>query len=140
MVHSLECRLAHLLTLSAPRTRLRLRLCLVMFPETHIHICLYRGSIFRNIVNHTLLDGPTEKIQLAHRGFLNWRVTAHLKTDPFATAKGIKEPLRIRLELALVMEVNHELAILQRIKDVELLGVIRHEPIDKPQTHGRLSC
>ena len=64
-------------------------------------------------------------------------MTTNLKTDTVAAAEWVKESFGIRLELALIMEVNHELAVVHRIGDIELLGIVRHEPVNKTETDRR---
>ena len=131
--------LAHLLALAATGGGLLLRLLAVMLPETHVHVLLDVSCVLHNIVYYALLDGPTEEVELAHGRLLNGGLPADLETDALATAEGVEEALRIGLELALVVEVDHEGAVLQRIADVELLGVVRHEPVDQTETDGGLA-
>ena len=121
--------MAHFLALAPTRGCLRLGLLTVMFPETDIHIFLNRGEMFQDIGNDSLLNGPTEEIQLAHCCLLNRRLAADLETDSFATAKRIKEALGIRLEFAFVMEVDEELPVFMEIGHIELLGIVGHEPV-----------
>ena len=134
MVDGLHGGMAHLLALAPTGGCLRLGLLAVMFPETDIHIFLNRGEMFQDIGNDSLLNGPTEEIQLAHCCLLNRRLAADLETDSFATAKRIKEALGIRLEFAFVMEVDEELPIFMQIGHVEFLGVVGHEPVYKSET------
>ena len=140
MVDCLHRRMAHLLPLTAPRGSLHLRLLAIMFPETHVHIALNVDRVRQNIADHALLNGPAEEIELAHRRLLDRRLAADLEADALATAKRIEEALRIRLEFTLVMEVDHELTrrrvFCQGIADVELLGIVRDEPVDQTETHG----
>ena len=136
MIDGLHRRMAHLLTLTPPRRRFGLWLLAIVLPETDIHITLHIGDVLQNILDDPLLDGPTEEIQLAHRGLLNRCLATNLEADSFAAAKGIKESLRIGLEFALVMEMHHELALLMQIRYAEFLGVVCHEPVDESQTDG----
>ena len=129
VVHRLHRRMGHLLALPPTRRCLDLRILAVVLPETDIHIALNSFNVLQNISDDTLLDGPTEEIQLAHRGLLNRRLAADLEADALTATEGIEEPLRIGLEFALVMEVHHELAILMDIGHVELLGIVRYEPV-----------
>jgi len=144
MVDSLHRRMAHLLPLSASRRGLHLRLLAVMFPETHVHVAFNVRSMRQNVADHTLLNGPSEEVELAHRRLLNRRLAADLEADALATTKRVKEALRIRLEFALVMEVDHKLTgrrvFCQGIADVELLGIIRDEPVDEAKTHRARPC
>jgi len=129
MVDGLHGGMAHFLALAPTRGGLRLGLLTVMLPETDIHIFLNRGEVLQDIGNDSLLNGPTEEIQLAHCCLLNRRLAADLETDSFATAKRIKEALGIRLEFAFVMEVDEELSVFVEIGYVELLGIVGHEPV-----------
>jgi len=144
MVDCLHRRMAHLLPLTASRRRLHLRLLAIMFPETHVHIALNVGRVRQNVADHTLLNGPAEEVELAHRRLLDRRLATDLEADALATAKRIKEALRIRLELTLVMEVDHELTrrrvFCQGIADVELLGIVRDEPVDEAEAHRARPC
>ena len=144
MVDRLHRRMAHLLPLAPPRGRLHLRLLAIMFPETHVHIALNVGRVRQNIADDALLNGPAEEVELAHRRLLDRRLAANLEADALATTKRIEEALRIRLELTLVMEVDHELTrrrvFCQGIADIELLGIVRDEPVDEAEAHRARSC
>jgi len=111
-----------------------------MLPETDIHVFLDIFCMCRNIVYDTLLDCPPEKIQLTHSRLLNRGMPADLEANALTTTKGIEEALRICLQLPLVMEMYHKLTILVTIADIELLGVIRDEPVNETQTYRRLTC
>ena len=140
MVDRLHRRMAHLLPLAASRRRLHLCLLAVMFPETHVHIALNVSRVRQNVADHALLNGPAEEVELAHRRLLDRRLAADLEADALTAAKRIKEALRIRLELTLVMKMDHELfgagLLCEGVADVELLGIIRDEPVDEAETHG----
>ncbi len=137
-IHGLQRRLRHLLALATARRCLCLGLLTVMLPERGIHITFHIGSVLKNVANHSFLDRPPEEIQLSHSGLLNRRLTAHLEADALTAAEGIKESLRIRLELALVVEVHGKWCrcLRETVRDVVLLAVVRDEPIDKSQTDG----
>jgi hypothetical protein len=139
MRYGLRRAVAHLLPLTAARRCLLLRLLAVMLPETDVHVLLDIGCMGHNIVYHALLNGPTEEVKLAHGRLLNGGLPADLETDALTTAEGVEQTLGVRLEFALVVEVDHEGAILQRVADVELLGVVRHEPVDQAETDGRFA-
>ena len=139
MIHGFHRGVTHLLALPPTGGSLDFGFLAVMFPETGIHIALHIRDMFQNILDDPFLDGPTEEIQLAHRGFFNRRLAANLETDSFATAEWIKQTLGIRLEFALVMEMYHELAFFVKITDIEFLGIIRHEPVNEAETDGRLT-
>lgn len=110
-----------------------------MLPETHIHVLLNVGGVCRDIRHHTLLDCPTEEIQLTHGRLLNGGMTADLETDALATTEGVEQTLAVGLELALIVKMDHELAGFVRVVDVEFLGIIRHEPVDQSKAHGRFT-
>ncbi len=137
--NGLRRALAHLLALAATGGGLLLRLLAVMLPETHVHVLLDVSGVLHNIIYHALLNGPTEEVELAHGRLLNRGLPADLETDTLATTEGVEQALRVGLELAFVVEVHHEGALLQRVADVELLGVVRHEPVDQTETDGRLA-
>ena len=148
MVHGLHRGMAHLLTFAPPRGGFDLRLLAVMFAETNIHIPLNVGDVGQNIADHAHLNGPSEEIQLSYSGLVDRGLSADLETDALTTAEWIKESLGIGLEFALVMEVDHKLAgaaaaaaaaaslFDQRITNIELLGIIGHEPVDESETYG----
>ena len=136
MVDRFHRRMTHLLALPAARRCLHLRLLAIVLPETDIHITLNVGDVLQNIVDHPLLNGPTEKIQLAHCRLIYRRLAADLEADALPATEGIEETLGIGLELAFVVEVHHELAVLLHIADVELLRIIGHEPVDETETDG----
>ena len=142
VVHGLHRGMAHLLTFAPPRGGFDLRLLAVVFAETDIHILLNIGDVRQNIADHAHLNGPSEEIQLSYGGLVDRGLSADLEADALTTAEWIKEPLGIGLEFALVMEVDHKLAgcscglFDQRVTNIELLGIIGHEPIDESETHG----
>ena len=148
MVHRLHRGMAHLLALPAARRRLRLRLLAIMLLETNIHIALNIGDVCQNISDHAHLNRPSEEIELADGCLLYRCLAANLETDALPSAEGIKEPLRIRLEFALVVEMDHKLTyrirgiriIGQRITNIELLGIVGDEPVYETQTHRRCTC
>ena len=109
MIDRLHRRLAHFLPLPAPRRCLGLNFLAVMLPETDIHIALNRRHVLQDIAHHTLLNRPAEEIELAHGGLFNRCMTTNLETDALPPTEWVKETLRIGLELALVVEVHHEL-------------------------------
>ena len=141
MVDRLHRRMAHLLALSATRRCLGLRLLAIVLLETNIHIALNVSHVRNDVPDHAHLNRPAEEVELAHRCLLNRCLAADLETDALTATEGIKEPLRIRLEFALVVEMDHKLAtgvrrlIGQRITNIELLGIIGDEPVNETQTH-----
>ena len=151
-IDSLHRRVTHLLALATARGRLGLGFLAVMLPETDIHVALNVSDVLENVVNDAFLDRPTKEVELADSGLLNGGRAVHLKTDALAAAKRIEQTLAIRLELALVMKVDHKRAgsgltfivccchRCKGIAHIELLGVIRYEPVNESQTDGRRSC
>jgi len=143
MIDGLHGGLTHLLALAATRGSLLFGLLAVMLPETNIHITLNVGDMVGDVADHLFLNGPPEEVELTDGGLLNRRLTADLEVDAFATTEGIKETLAVGLELALIMEVHHELAggrwiaFNKGITDIELLGVVRDEPVNKAETDRR---
>lgn len=142
VVHGLHRGMAHLLTFAPPRGGFDLRLLAVMFAETDIHILLNVGDVGQNIADHAHLNGPSEEIQLSYGGLVDRRLSTDLEADALTAAEWIKEPLGIGLEFALVMEVDHKLAgsagglFDKRVTNIELLGIIGHEPVDESETYG----
>ena len=132
--------MTHLLTLAATSGCLGFRFLAVMFAETDIHIALNLLVMCENIAYHTILDGPTEEVELPDGGLLNRRLTGNLETDTLTAAERIKHPLTVSLELAFVVEVYEELSVIQEVADIELLGIICDEPVDEAETNGRLTC
>jgi len=129
--------LTHLLALTTTSGRLDFGILTVMFPKTDIHILLNFAHVLQDITQHTLFDRPSEEIQLAHRCLLNRGRTADLKTDALTTTKRIKQTLAIRFELAFVMEMHHELTLFMDVIHIELLGIVRYEPVDETETDRR---
>lgn len=140
MIDGLHGRGTHLLALAAARRGLFGGRLAVMLPETRIHIALNVYSILQNVVNDSFLECPPEEIQLAHCGLLDRGLPADLERDAFAATEGVKETLAIRLEFALVLEVDNELFVIEEVAHVELLGVVRNEPLDNAETHGGRAC
>ncbi len=136
-VHRFHGRLGHLLALAAPRVRLRLRLLAIMLPEAGIHVALNVSGVRQNVVHHPLLQRPPEEVQLAHRRLLNRGMPADLECDAFTATEWIKQTLGIGLQLTFILEMNHERAgsitlwLVDRIRHVELFGVVRDKPVDE---------
>ena len=139
MRYGLRGRLRHFLALATTSGCLGLGLLTVVLPEARIHIVFNCGGVLENVVQDSLLDRPPEEIQLTDSGLLDRRLTADLEADALAAAEGVEEALGVRLELALVVEVYHELTALQKIVHVELLAVVRDEPVDDTERYGRLA-
>lgn len=136
MVDGLHGGGAHLLSFPATRRGLFSGRFAVMLPETRIHIALNVGGVLQNVVNYSFLECPPEEIQLAHGGLIDRWLPADLERDAFAATEGIEETLAIRLEFALVLEMDYELLVVEEVAHIELLGVVRDEPLDDAETHG----
>ena len=104
-----------------------------MLLETHIHITLNIRDMIQDILDDALFKCPAEEIELPHGGLFYGRRTTNLEADSLTTTERVEETLRIGLEFALVMEVDHELGGFQWVADVEFLGIIRNEPIDQAE-------
>ena len=126
----------HLLALATSSRSLGLGLLAVVLPEARVHIRLNGRSVGQNVLQDALLDRPPEEVQLAHSGLLDGRGASNDEADPIAAAEGVEQLLAVGLELTLVLEVDDELALLQGIGDIELLGVVGHEPLNHAETHG----
>ena len=73
---------------------------------------------------------------MSHSSLFNGRRTADLEANAFTTAERIEEPLGIRLQFALVVEMYHELRGILGIADVELLGIVGDKPVDQTEADG----
>jgi len=133
-IDRLGCGGRHLLALAATRGGLGVGLLAVMLPETRIHIRLNGGGVGQDVGQNTLLNRPTEEVELAHGGLLDRRGAGDDKTDPVATAERVEQFLAVGLEFTLVLEVDDELTVLQQIRDVEFLRIVRHEPLHDAET------
>jgi hypothetical protein len=79
------------------------------------------------VFNYAVLYAPPEEVQLGTGG------REPLELDALRTAKGVEELLAVGLQLRLVVRVDEELLAIQDIRDIVLLGVVRHEPVDQPE-------
>ena len=107
-----------------------------MLPETPVHIGLYGSGVLQNIRQNALFNGPPEEVELPHGCLLNRRRTPNNKADALTTTERVEQALAVGLELALVLEIDDEGAVLQSVANIELLGIVGDEPFDDPQTHG----
>ncbi len=96
-----------------------------------IHIGL-NGIVMRiQIIKDFILKCPFEKVELSNR-----RIQLS-KLNTLPSAEWVKHLFAVRLEMALVCEVdNHMLPVFREIGNVMLLCIIGDEPIDKTQTHS----
>lgn len=137
MINSLHRGGTHLLAFAPARWSLFGSGLAVVLAEARVHVALNVGGVLENVVNDAFLDGPPEEVQLAHRGLLDGRLPADLERDALTATEGVEETLAVRLELALVLEVDDELAAVQSVPDVVLFGVVRDEPLDDAEADGR---
>ena len=105
-----------------------------MLPETRVHVALNISGVFKNVGHHTLLNRPSEKVELTNSGLLNFGLTVNLKRNALTPAKRIKQTLAVRLELTLVLEVDDELFAVQEVGHVELFGIVGDEPLNHTET------
>ena len=110
MVHRLHRGMAHLLALPSARRRLRLRLLAIVLLETDIHVLLNVGDVLQDIPDNAHLNRPSEEVELAHRRLIYRCLSTDLEADALTTAERIKQPFRIRLEFAFIVEMYHELS------------------------------
>lgn len=136
MIYELHRGSAHLFASSAAGRGLGLRLLTIVLPEAGIHIVLNRGGVLENVGENSFLDCPPEEVQLAHRGLLNRRRAGRLEADPVATAERVKQTFGVGLEFAFVLEMDDELLAIQRVADIELLGVVGDEPFYHAEADG----
>ncbi len=92
--------------------------------------------MLKDVRENALLDRPPEEVQLPDSGFIDGRGARDDETDTLAPTEGVKEFLAVSLEFALVLEVDNELALLQDVRNIELLGVVRDEPFDNAEADG----
>ena len=97
-----------------------------------IHCGLYFGKVHLDIVKNTLFKGPTEKVELSHRGLEHWEAW-YLEHNALTTTEGIEEFLAIGLQLRLVVRVYEELLAIHYIGDVVLLSVVGDKPVNETQ-------
>jgi len=134
LLHELRIRLRND-PLSRGCTRLRVRLpSLQLLLRIRVHGRLNLRRVQRDIIQNTLLDRPTEKVELAHRRHEGRRIH-DLEHDTLPTAKGIKELLTVCLQLRLVVRIDEELLAIQNIGGAILLRVVRDEPVNEAQRH-----
>ena len=126
---------AHLLTLAPPRRRFCLGLLTVVLPEARVHVVLNSDSVLQNVGHNTLLDGPPEEVELTNSGLLDLGLTVDLERNALTATKWIKQPLAIRLELTLVLEVDNELFVIEEVGHIELFGIVGDEPLDHAETN-----
>ncbi len=107
-----------------------------MLAEARIHIYFDVRCVDHNILQDTLLDRPPEEVQLAHRRLFDRRGAGYDETDALPTTEGVKQLLAVRLEFALVLKMDDELAFVENIGNIELFGVVRDEPLDDTETDG----
>ena len=126
---------AHLLAFTTPRDRFCFGLLAVVLPETRIHIVLNGRGVLQYVGYNTLLQRPPEEVQLTHSGFLNLGLAVDLERNTLAATERIKQPLTVRFELTLVLEMDDELFVIQEVGHIELLGIVCDEPLHHAETN-----
>ncbi len=86
-------------------------------------------------LQNVLLDEPPEEVQLADSGDERLH-TARLKHDAFTTAERIKQSLRVRIQFALVVEIDKEMLAGMGERGVRLFGIVGDEIVDQTQADG----
>ena len=137
MTDRLHGRRAHLLALATPRRRFCLGLLTVVLPEARIHVMLNCGSILKDVGHHALLDRPPEEVELTNSGLLDLGLSVDLERNALTTTERIKQPLAIRLEFALILEMDNELFVIEEVGHIELFGIVGDEPLDDTETNRR---
>ena len=105
---------------------------LLELPRAGVHGRLDLHQIHLNIVEHALLQRPPEEVQFPDGG-LEHLVPLDLKHDSLTPAEGIKQFLTVCLQLRLVVRIDEKLLVVQDIRDIVLLGVVRHKPVNEAQ-------
>jgi hypothetical protein len=85
-----------------------------------------------DILENTLLEGPSEEVQLPHgcqKGFMAW----NLERDPFTPAKGVKEFLTVGLELVLVVHIHDKFLAIQNVGSAVGFGEVCHKPVNQSE-------
>ncbi len=126
---------AHLLTLAPPRRRFCLGFLTIVFPEARVHVVLNSGSVLQNVGHHALLDRPPEEVELTNSGLLDLGLSVHLERNALTATERIKQTLAVCFELALVLEVDNELFVIEEVGHIELFGIIGDEPLDHAETN-----
>lgn len=117
------------------------RVCLSRFLKlfgTRIHGGLDFGKVHLDIVQHALLKGPTEEVQLSH-SCLEHRITLDLEHDSLTPAEGIEQFFTVCLQLGFVVRIHKELLVIQDVGNVVLLGIVRDKPVNQAQGYFRCS-
>lgn len=88
--------------------------------------------MFLNVVQHSVFDGPTEKVELPNRRD-NRPVLPEVKADSAVATKGVKSLLTVTPQFLLVfLPHNTNTVGLGKIHGM-LLAIIRNKPIDNSQ-------
>lgn len=102
--------------------------------RTFVHILLNLIVMLLQVIQDIVLNRPLKETQLAYRGIHVEELNALL------TAKGVKHLFAIRLQMGLVRQVHNDVSTsLGHIRNVVLLCIVRHQPINQPQTELGLS-
>lgn len=109
-----------------------------MFFESCVHIPLNRLAIDRDVLQNVLLDRPAKEVELTDSRH-KLLMAACLKQDALPSAKRVKKTFGIRIQFALIVEIDKELALPHKIRRIVLLGVVCDEVIHKSKTYGGLA-
>lgn len=86
-----------------------------------------------HIVDDLGLQCPSEKVQLSNRGH-ELLMVGNCKHDALTAAVRVKILLGVRLELALVAEIDEELLAVKGVTDEAFSAVFRDKPVNDAQT------
>lgn len=93
-----------------------------------LHIRMDFILVLLQILQDVVLKGPLKEIELSHRSIQT------LEVDVLPTAKRVKHPLGLRLEMRLVRKLyDHLTSGGGCLRNILLLGLIRDKPVEKPQ-------
>lgn len=98
--------------------------------RTLIHIRLDRIVMGIEVIEDFILKGPFEKVELSNR------CVEFPELNALPTAEGVKHLFAIGLEVRLVRQVyNHVLSVFRQIRNIVLLRIIGHKPVNQSETH-----
>ncbi len=109
---------------------------LLKLPRIVVHGALHFSKVHLNIIKDTLLQGPSEEIQLPNRG-LKEGLPRNLEHNSLTPAEGIKQFFTVCLQLRLIVRIHEELLVVKNIRDIMLLRIVRNEPVNQAQGNLR---